>query len=498
MVRNVVVLGGGTAGLTAALTLKLRLPHLAVRVIRSAEIGVIAVGEGTTITFPQHFFEYLRIDPKLFHQLAEPTWKLGIRFLWGARREFLYSFGVEYAHRWEGLSRLNASYYDDDTLWLGPTTALMAHDRAFPRDANGMPRWHNTYAFHVENRKLVGALETLCERGGVAITDGTMREAERGPDGIAALHLESGEHVAADLFVDASGFRSELLGRALQEPYQSFASTLLCDRAVIAGWTRRGEPTKPYTTVETMNAGWCWQIEHEHFINRGYVYASSFISDEAALEEFRRTNPKLETEPRIVRFRSGRYERQWVGNVVAVGNASGFTEPLEATAIQVITWQSRTLADLLLDARGVPTPSVRRLFNLHNCGHWEEIRDFLAVHYRFNTRRDTPFWRTCREETALGAAEGIVQFFQENGPSMLASGTLVQASSPFGLEGYTALLVGQRVQQQRVWQASEGELRVWRNHLSGFAQQAANGLTVGEALRSIQVAAPGNLRARAS
>jgi tryptophan halogenase len=216
MVRNVIVLGGGTAGLTVALTLKIRLPELTVRVIRSPDIGVIGVGEGTNVTFIQHFFEYLRLDLREFHRLTEPTWKLGIRFLWGPRPEFYYPFAVEHTARWPGLSRMNAYFEDADTLWTGPVSAMMAHDKAFGRRADGSPAWHNTYAFHVENKKLVSGLETLCTRAGVTINDGTMKHAERGDGGITALHLESGERVTADLFVDASGFRSELLGRALE------------------------------------------------------------------------------------------------------------------------------------------------------------------------------------------------------------------------------------------------------------------------------------------
>ncbi len=380
MVSRIVVLGGGTAGLTAALTLKLRWPQLAVRVIRSAEMGVIGVGEGTTVTFLQHFFEYLQLDLRHFFSLAEPTWKLGVRFLWGPRPEFLYPFGQEYSTRWKGLSRLNAAYFAPDDLWLGPTSALMAHDRAFFRQPDGKPQWHRNFAFHLENKKLVATLDSLAETAGVEISDGTMLSAERDDAGIAALRLDTGERITADLFVDASGFGSELLGKALGEPYRSFANSLFCDRAVIAGWPRTSEPIKPYTTAETMDAGWCWQIEHERFINRGYVYSSSFISDDDAAHEFLRGNPQIATEPRIVKFRSGRYARCWADNVVAVGNASGFVEPLEATAIQVITWQSRTLADLLIEGCGEVTPSIRALYNLHNCGHWDEIRDFLAVH----------------------------------------------------------------------------------------------------------------------
>src|SRR6186713_644862 len=122
-----------------------------------------------------------------------------------------------------------------------------------------------------------------------------------------------------------------------------------------------------------MTAGWCWQIEHEHWINRGYVYASAFISDEAALAELMSKNPKIANEPRVVKFRSGRFERNWMGNVVGIGNSVGFVEPLEATALQVICVESSTLADALIDGLQQPMPSTQKLYNFYNTSQWDEI-----------------------------------------------------------------------------------------------------------------------------
>jgi tryptophan 7-halogenase len=487
MIQSVAILGAGTAGLVAALTLRMKLPQLRVRVIRSPDIGVIGVGEGTNPTFPEHLFQYLKVPVARFHALAEPTWKLGIRFLWGARPEFFYSFVIEYAGKHPGLSRPNAAYVDDETLWLSPVSALMARDLAFMRGRDGRPEWHQRYAFHVENIKLVGALETLCREAGVEITDGTMRAAEPGPEGIGALVLESGERVVADLFVDASGFRSELLGRALEVPYQSFDRTLFCDRAVIGGWPRTSEPIKPYTTAETMDAGWSWQIEHEHFINRGYVYASAWISDDDARAEYLRKNPKVPADQtRVVKFRSGRYARCWTGNVVAVGNASGFVEPLEATAIQVICLQARTLVGALEESRFQPSESMRRLYNQYNCGQWDDIRDFLGIHYAFNTRLDTSFWRHCREHTDLAGASDFADFWKAHGASGLPSGLFVAPTSTFGLEGFLALMAGQRVPVAHPYVVPSAERETWRQHLTAFGEQARHGMGVRECLAAVK------------
>jgi tryptophan halogenase len=494
MIQDIVVLGGGSAGFIAAITLKKKLPEMRVRVVRSPDIGVIGVGEGTTAAFPRHFFEYLKLNPKDFYAGAEPTWKLGIRFLWGPRTEFYYTFAKEYEQRSPELRRNVGFYHDDQTQWVGPVSALMSHDKAFQRKPDGTPHFHNAHAFHIENHKLVEHLERTARTFGVEVLDGNVTSVETGPTvmagtedlGVIALLLASGERIVADLYVDASGFRSELLGRALKEPQRDYDKSLFCERAIIGGWPRTNEPIRPYTVAETMDAGWCWQIEHENWINRGYVYSSKFISDEAALAELRRKNPQIANEPRLVKFRSYRNERFWVGNVVGIGNASGFVEPLEATALQVICVQTSTLADGLADSLGEPTRTMVDFYNRYNTEQWDDIRDFLAVHYKYNTRLDTEFWQACRNDTELCGAEPVVQYYRENGPSALLTGILLHPTNSFGLEGYLALLVGQKVPHEKPYYPSPAEQKAWRDRLAGFGKQAQQAMTVKECLEALR------------
>lgn len=484
-IQNVTVLGGGSAGFMVALTLKRKLPQLNVRIIRSPDLGIIGVGEGTTIAFPKHFFEYLRLKPQQFYTDAQPTWKMGIKFLWGPRREFYYTFAYEFQHRFQELSRNTGFFFTGDPPFAGRASAYMAHDKVFPKRADGLPEFHNNHAYHIENKKLVAWLEKVAREFGIEIVDATVT-AERHGDGIAALITEKGEHFTADLFVDASGFRSELLGRALAEPFLSYTDALFCDRAVIGGWPRTDEPIKPYTVAETMDAGWCWQIEHENWINRGYVYASNFISDADALKELLTKNPKIANEPRVVKFRSGRYARNWVGNVVGIGNAVGFVEPLEATALQIICVESSTLADSLIDSQCVPNPTLIRLYNDYNARAWDDIRDFLAIHYKFNTRLDTPFWRACRNDTALHGAQFLVDFYKENGPSVVAGAQLLHPSNSFGMDGYLALLIGQEVPHARPYTPTAAEAKIWRDRCNTWAMEARRALDVKQSLDAIR------------
>jgi tryptophan halogenase len=289
-VSRVLVLGGGSAGLLAALAIKRKLPALSVRVVRSTDLGIIGVGEGTTLPFAKFLVQYLGLSKQLFYAYTGATWKLGLRFIWGPRPAFYFPFVDELVRRLDGLARPTGFYASNDIAILGATSALMDAGKAFPRRLDNWPQFQADHALHIENARLVAWLERCATEIGVEFVEGMMREAETiecgGERIVTALRLESGERAEADLFVDASGFRAELIGRLMEEPYVSYDRTLFCDRAIIGGWSRIDEPILPYTTCETMDAGWCWQIEHETFINRGYVYSSRFIDDDTARAEF--------------------------------------------------------------------------------------------------------------------------------------------------------------------------------------------------------------------
>lgn len=489
MIRQVLILGGGSAGLIAAISLRKMLPALAVRLVRSSEIGVIGVGEGTTNSMPGFLFDFLKLSRGRFYAQAEPTWKLGIRFLWGPRDYFDYPFAFQLSGKWSHYARPSGYYAEEDFHGIGLGSALMEAGKAFPRNSSGGggPDMRVPFGFHIENAKFVETLESIAEELGVTFVEGKVSDTERGPKGIEALRLEDGQRLVADLFVDCSGFRSELLGRALGEEYVDYGRSLFCDRAVIGGWKRTTEPVLPYTVAETMDAGWAWQIEHEHHINRGYVYSSQAISDDAACEEFLRKNPKAPPSPRVVKFRSGRYRRVWVENVVAIGNSAGFVEPLEATALMTVTRQCRNLLLLLEDADLRPTETIRNLYNQLSNETFDDTRDFLALHYKCNTRSDTEFWRHCRSDTEMGALGPLLDFFHENGPSSLASLVLPsQDRNVFGLEGYLAILVGNRAPYQAKYGLTDGERVIWNEMRRTFRHEAEQGLSVSESLGVIR------------
>jgi tryptophan halogenase len=484
MIKDFLVLGAGSAGLIAAMTLKRKLPTASVKVLRSPEIGVIGVGESTTPNVPSHLFDYLGISRRRFYEMAEPTWKNGIHFIWGPRESFDYTFEIQLDTRVPELPRPNGYYCQDDMSNLCLQNALVGQRKAFGRQPNGAPDIKGWTAFHLENVKLVAALEVFAKEMGVEIIDGKMSGAERGPAGIAAIHLEDGQKLTADFFIDASGFRSELLGKVLEEPFISFSNSLFNDRAVVGRWERTDEPILPYTTAETMDNGWCWRVEHEKQINRGYVYSSAAVSDDEARAEYVRKNPRAQVNDRVVKFRTGRYQRGWVDNVMAVGNACGFVEPLESTSLMVICWQCQTFVEFL-EYVGV-SPTVMSLYNRAWAATWDEICDFLALHFWANTRLDTPYWKHCRNDTDISRLKDLLEFYDQNGPSGFSRYHLAKTGSQFGIEGFLVMLVGCRVPYKNQYQPSQQEWHVVNRNRAIFKTKAQQGLDVKESLAWIR------------
>ena len=228
-----------------------------------------------------------------------------------------------------------------------------------------------------------------------------------------------------------------------------------------------------------MNAGWCWQIDHETRIDRGYVYSSDFISDADAEVEFRAKNPKV-ADTRIVKFKTGRYVRGWVKNVVAIGNASGFVEPLESTALGAICTRrpKHDCQNRSIDCECRVRNSLVKQYNkLHAC-EWDNIRQFLAIHFKFNTRFDTPYWQACRSDAELGSAADIVEYYQEYGPTGVWRVVLIPPNDQFQMEGYLSLLLGQQVPYRKTYTADAQDLLAWQQIRQKVREKVVRAFTV--------------------
>ena len=446
---------------------------------------MIGVGESTTPAVPLHLHENLGIDRVEFHREVQPSWKLGLRLEWGAAGvpHFNFAFDSHLETPARGLTKPVASCCLVDRKDCSPFNALMDRDKAPARMQGSRLTLDLRTAYHLPNARFIAYLQRKSEAAGATVIADEVVEAPQDEGGdVASLTLKSGRAVAGDLFIDCSGFRSLLLGDTLGEPYVSYGDALFCDRAVIGSW-ERDDAIRPYTTTSTMEHGWAWRIDIPEAVTRGYVYSSQFVSDEDAAQELTEKNPELGEDPdlRVLRFPSGRRERNVVRNVAAVGNASGFVEPLEATSLQLIIEQVFTLASGLIDTNHRLTPQLRNALNQLFVELWDDVRDFLALHYKYNFHSDSPFWRHCREETPLGRAEALVGMYRELGPSLLL-GRLMNRIGIFEFGGYLTMLVAMQLPTDARVELTPQEAKAWRAVQDGHRRAAAQAMAMRPAL----------------
>jgi tryptophan halogenase len=446
-VRSVGVIGGGTAGYLTALALRAKRPWLEVTVVESKDIPIIGVGEATVPTLLSFLHHDLGVDVADFYARVKPTWKLGISFKWGPAPDgFMAPFDWG-AHSIGALGALRENgtvngFTVESLMMMADLTPVLNVDGRAVSLLKYLP-----FAYHLDNVRFVRYLAELAGRRGVRHVDATVDQVVLGADGwVDSLTTAGGQDLRYDFYVDCSGFRSVLIGEVLRTPFESYASSLFTDSAV-TGNVENGGHLRPYTTAATMDSGWCWRIPVSDGDHLGYVYSSAAMSDDAAADELSRRFPGV-TEPRQVRFRSGRRQAAWRGNVMAIGNSYAFVEPLESTAIQMMTTSIEALVSALPTTWSIPAP--RAVVNEFLNGQWDALRWFLAVHYRFNTRLDTPFWKEVRATADVSGWHPLLDVFASGAPMIrrdyvmrwLARNTV---SRVYCLSGVDNILLGQQV-----------------------------------------------------
>lgn len=483
-IQKIVVVGGGSAGFMAALTLVKRLPAAKVEVVHSPDIPVIGVGESTTVAVPRFLHDEMGIDRREFFRAVEPSWKLGLRLEFGVPEitHFNYPFDLQLQRRVPGSDKTVGYHMLADQVDASLFGALMDRGKSPCRIQNGKLVTDQRSAYHIKNDRYIAYLQRKSVEAGATTVEGEVANVLRHENGdIASLTLKDGREVVGDFFVDCSGFRSLLLGKTLGTPFVSYAQSLLCDTAIVGQWNRNDAEIRPYTTCTTMNNGWCWRIDFHDLVTRGYVHSSAFCSAEEAMREMKEKNPQLGDDLRVLKFPSGRYENFWVRNVAGIGNASGFVEPLEATALHMIVEQCNFLSLALADGNLQIVPAMQAVENARFRRLWDDIRDFLAIHYRFNRILDTPFWRHCHEAVDLAGGVPLIDYFQAAGPSGLSTGILDPVSI-FSFHGYMIVLMGQQVSTVASAPDSPTDQAAWRSLRNLFRAEAEAALPMREAL----------------
>ena len=423
-IKKICILGGGTAGwMTASgLSNKFNRLNIDITLIESDKIGTIGVGEATLPNI-RFFNNTLGIDEREFMRATRATFKLGIEFCdWGQLGDsYIHPFGdygesiggVDYHHFWLRLwqkghkSRLSDHSY--------PILAAEAGKFRHPGKDLSQIGSNFGYAYQFDSGLYAKLLRSYAEQRGVIRTEGKAIDVTLHPETghVNSVTLEDGSNIAADLFIDCSGFSGVLIEQALKTGYDDWSQWLPCNRAVAMQCEPSG-PSLPYTRATARKAGWQWRIPLQHRTGNGYVYWDEYISDDEATHQLMSTleGPAI-TESKQLYFKTGKRRKLWHKNVIAIGLSGGFLEPLESTSIHFIQEGITALIELFPD--NTFETSDANEYNRRMDLNFDRVRDFLLLHYVATQRDDSEMWRYFRNMTLPDSLEEKIQAWNTRG-----------------------------------------------------------------------------------
>lgn len=409
--KSIVIVGGGSAGWMSAAYLNKVLsdltPQTTITLVESPEINTIGVGEAT-IPPIRDFFSLVGISEIELLLETEATIKSGIRFdNWLTNQDERYfhpfeapilSDGINIASHWaaEACKGNPQRNFAVSTGLLEALSGQLKCSKQFDSADYDAP---TAYAYHLDATLLGQLLKRHSINRGVTCIEDTVTSVNVADDGnITSLITNNHGTVEGDFFIDCTGFSAVLIERTLGGEFVSYTDELLCDSAVAMRTARTASDTlPPYTIASAVDAGWIWRIELANRNGNGYVFSSDHqAADAAELTLRQHLSADDSDEAMHLKMRVGRRREFWSKNCLAIGLSGGFIEPLESTGLQLIEMGLRMFFDHL-PGDADPAP-LRDKYNSLMRQNYDEIKDFIVLHYHLTQREDTPFWRANKHE----------------------------------------------------------------------------------------------------
>jgi len=449
---RVVILGGGTAGW---ITANLMATHwhssgVEITLVEAPDIATVGVGEGSTPPL-RGFMQLIGAEESDWMPQCSATYKVGIRFKgWSHKPGFSDYFHpfLSQPDEFTAPAFFHNSHLRRKGIALEghPDHFFLATELARQKLAPTAPAnfpFEINYGYHFDAGQLGQYLARKATAKGVRYQRAKVTRVALDDQGqIDFLQTDAGQVITADLYVDASGFRSQLLQQALQVPFISCADQLFNDAAVVLPSAQQRN-IEVQTQATALNSGWAWKIPLTRRNGNGYVYSSRFCDRDAAETELRTHLGLLDdpVEARHLSFKVGRVAAHWVKNCLAVGLAQGFIEPLEATALDMV--QETVVRFIEAYAQG--TDVARAQFNARINARFDAVRDYIHCHYRISSRRDTEYWRANGTNEALSPSLRALLTAWVGGQSLTDELARQQLDAYFPNVSWNCLLAGKGI-----------------------------------------------------
>jgi len=417
-INSIVVVGGGSAGWMTAATLIKFFPEKTISLIESADVPTVGVGE-STLGQINEWLHILDIKEDDFMKYTDAGLKMSIKFTdWAGKGSggFHYPFGDSWnvgtvfgVNDWFiKKAKYPGTPNTDFAECFFPAMQLVNQNKIIKNENDELPGWRydSDVAYHFDATKFgMWLREEYCKPRGVQHIVGTIKEdIETDSAGVKCVELTTGEKITADLYIDCTGWKSLLLGKALGVPFESYSDILPNNSAWATRmpYTDKESQLEPYTNCTAIEHGWVWNIPLWSRIGTGYVFSDAYVSNEDALEEFKRylkeNNPAdlIDTlEFKLIKMRVGIHEELFHKNVCAIGLSAGFIEPLESNGLFTVHEFLHRLVKTL--SRDDISLIDKVGFNEANRGDFRAFAEFVSMHYLLSQRSDTQYWRDARE-----------------------------------------------------------------------------------------------------
>ena len=485
--KKILIAGPATDAALAAMFLKRGNPSFDIQLLVTPT-RLDPAGEATTPFVLQQLIKTLGIRGADLHRIARPNWLLGFKMRWGARERYVRAFDGAPTALTDGLTTRNGFLAREEGFdEFSAGAALISSGKLFPKNGpNSVKMMEQITGLVLQPGPLAELLAQGCKALAIPRREAEIAEVRVTDGEVQAVVLADGSELTADLYIDLTGQDASILGALGTSSLQNDGTQGLCTRAWTAAKRRGNEAIRPFVSIDTHESGWKWRIEHDDRIGIGLAFHHEFTSDEEALADLREMVREPLEEPILHQWNHGCQSHPWSGNVLAMGDAAAFLEPLAAVRLPLLILHLNAFQRIVAEIPTGPGEQGKALYHRMIKEAWQELRDFTNVHHQFNTASDSPYWKFSRENCGPGVHHALVDLFMSGGPEPILENAMPYSPCALGYDTWLTALIGLGVPVSHPPTIPTEDAQAWRTHIQSLSDQASKGATAETCLKAVR------------